>query len=400
MGIRDITQVDNTYVADKLDNNIKTEIEIGDSKQKDVFYPQAKLKQWDNETNFSIRYNYDIKDATQELIDGKVNWKSNDKKREVNLYELENDGFEIEIVLNEKPDSNIIEYSLQTKGLNFFYQPELTKEELDNGHSRPINVVGSYAVYHKTQVNNKVDKDGNPVGNQYKSGKAFHIYRPEAIDKNGNKIWCLLNINEEDNLLTIEVPQEFLDKATYPVIVDPTFGNTGSGGSGYYCSTNYAYVFKGAAPSNGTVNNVTIECANASGDNFKAIICNGTNGNILTNGIGNATAGAMYSQATCSFSTDPTIVSGTQYYYGVVTDSNPTLWYDNGLTYSCYNDSNSYSSPESIGSSPSSTNKILMWINYTATSTGWEHTINGITAANMAKVNGVAKADIEEINGV
>ena len=103
---------------------------------------------------------------------------------------------------------------------------EITQEEIDDGASRPENVVGSYAVYHQTR-----GRVNDSAGMEYKTGKAFHIYRPEAIDRDGNKVWCDLSISEQTGTLTVTVPQPFLDTAMYPVRVDPTFGYTTAGSS-------------------------------------------------------------------------------------------------------------------------------------------------------------------------
>ena len=182
MTIKDITQQDTNFIIEKKDNHSKIEVEIGDIKQ-ESFFPQAKLKYWDNECNFSIRYNKDP-DGTYELKDNKVSWESKDKKKKVHMYELEgfeDGGFEIEVELLEKPTSNIIEYTIQTKMFDFDYQPELTQDEINDGKFRPENVIGSYAVCHKTGINNIVDQYGNSIGNQYKTGKVFHIFRPDMF---------------------------------------------------------------------------------------------------------------------------------------------------------------------------------------------------------------------------
>lgn len=202
----------------KDDVKEKLELEIGDSKQKD-FIPQAKIMKWDNEVNFSIRR--DNSSRAFKEVDGKFVCEG---AEDVVFYELE-DGLEIEIILKEKPVSNVFEYTLRHKGLDFFYQPELTQEEKNNGASRPDNVIGSYAVYHKTKKNNNVK------GKNYKTGKAFHIYRPKAIDANGIEVWCDLLI--EKDVLSVTVPQSYLDKASYPVVIDPTFGYDTKGGSSY-----------------------------------------------------------------------------------------------------------------------------------------------------------------------
>lgn len=135
-------------------------------------------------------------------------------------FDDEGDGFEFEIELKAKPMSNIIPLTVQTKGLEFHYQPELTAEE-SRTNVRPQNVVGSYAAYHSSKTDDK-----------YQAGKAFHIYRPWAVDKKGHKVWCTFDPSwDGKGDLNITVPQDFLDSATYPVTVDPTFGYTTRGAS-------------------------------------------------------------------------------------------------------------------------------------------------------------------------
>jgi len=220
-----------TLSANTLSKTIKNiradriEIEIGDSKQLD-FKPQFKIKRWDNEVNFSMRAQEEA-GATMVEEDGKVKYKGKDI--EVHQYEKteagEDGGFEFEWVLNKKPKSNVLRTTIQHKGLDFFYQPALTAEEIEQGASRDENVVGSYAVYHSTKRDNIVG------GMEYQTGKAFHIYRPHAIDADGVKVWCELDI--KDGELTVTVPEDFLNKASYPVVVDPTFGYTSVGGTNY-----------------------------------------------------------------------------------------------------------------------------------------------------------------------
>jgi hypothetical protein len=132
---------------------------------------------------------------------------------------------EIEIHLKEKPTTNRFGFTIQTKGLNFYYQPALTKEEIKEGASQPENVIGSYAVYHATKRDNRVG------GKEYKTGKFCHIYRPHITDADGNETWGELELDEEAGVLTVVVPQAFLNRASYPVIVDPTFGYDTAGGT-------------------------------------------------------------------------------------------------------------------------------------------------------------------------
>ena len=147
------TVLNNTYVQEvKANPKDRIELEIGDIKQPD-FKPQVKIMRWDNEVNFSIRAVEDPT-ATVETDGEKIKYKA--KEYEVHQYDKpdtsEDGGFEFEWVLPEKPKSNVLTTTIQSKGLDFFYQHELTQEEIGEGSERPENVVGSYAVNHKTKT--------------------------------------------------------------------------------------------------------------------------------------------------------------------------------------------------------------------------------------------------------
>jgi len=152
---------------------------------------------------------------------------------DVNLYPLQPDiqrshgGIEFEVVLKERPPVNQVVLGLDLDGLDAHYQPPLTAEEIARGDERPDNVIGSYAIYHSTKRG--LMRRG-AQGEKYKTGKAFHIYRPLAIDTRGNKTWCDLAIGQ--GLMTINVPQPFLDTAFYPVLIDPEFGYHNDGSTG------------------------------------------------------------------------------------------------------------------------------------------------------------------------
>ena len=212
---KDFTLKDNALSHVVKDNPAdRIVVEIGDSKQPD-FKPQFKVSRWDNEVNFSMRAQEDPT-ATVEVEGDIVKYKAKDY--EVHQYEKpeagEDGGFEFEWVLPSKPASNVLTATIQSKELDFFYQAPLTEEEIAQGAERPDNIVGSYAVYHKTGRNNRVG------GKEYKTGKFCHIYRPEAIDAKGERTWCDLHVEVEENgsgVMIRTIPQDFLDKATYPV---------------------------------------------------------------------------------------------------------------------------------------------------------------------------------------
>ena len=171
------------------------------------FKPEVKLEKWGDETHIRV-WSDDAVENKATMKGEKVVSKSKDGKREYNFYEVEN-GFEYEVILKEKPKTNIIELNIDLKGLECYYQPELTQEEIDDGAFRPENVIGSYACYHKTKKNHIIGQTN------YMTGKAFHIYRPQAEDSNGWKVWGELHI--ENGILTVTLPQEFIDKAVYPI---------------------------------------------------------------------------------------------------------------------------------------------------------------------------------------
>ncbi|MBU1122691.1 MAG: DUF2341 domain-containing protein, partial [Candidatus Omnitrophica bacterium] len=223
------------------------EAEIGDFRSK-KFKPYMKIKRWGNECFFSIEIpdEYAANDGSSaDRSDDKIEWSSSrmngrfykkprkeitekverrvkGKKKSFRHEFIKNEfgGLEFEVILNEKPVSNVISLPIDFKGLKFYYQGQLTSKEIAQGVVRPEEIIDSYAVYHESK------KD-----NQYETGKAFHIYRPKLIDNKGNWIWAKLNIDTENKILKITVDSDWLDKAVYPVIVDPEFGYMSVGSS-------------------------------------------------------------------------------------------------------------------------------------------------------------------------
>lgn len=218
----------------------RLEIEIGDSKDASTIHPQVKLMRWDNEFNFSLRLKTD---SVKKFSESKevIKWENDEYK--VDLYQLP-DAYEFEITLTERPKKNIIEFSLNTKGLDFYYQPTLIEEigierivtaTETHGYDkdgnlveyRPENVVKSYAVYCKeTPLNIAGQKE-------YRAGKVAHIYRPRIEDSAGNWIWGELSIDAEKGTLTVTIPEDFLDNAIYPIrhASGLTIGTTTAGGT-------------------------------------------------------------------------------------------------------------------------------------------------------------------------
>lgn len=219
------------------------------------FNPEVKLEKWGNETSLRV-WTEEIGDKDANQTGKKVNWKAG--KKEFNFYPLtseqtEGGGFEYEIILNERPTEDFIDLKIDLTGLVCYFQPPLTQAEIDEGAIRPDNVINSYACYHES-------KSGHVIGQtNYMAGKAFHIYRPELTDANGEKVWADFTDDlTETGRLRIAIPAKFLDNAVYPVVVDPTFGNTGVGGTEFVITTgdqsNSTHSVVGV---NGTINSIS-----------------------------------------------------------------------------------------------------------------------------------------------
>ncbi len=418
------TKSKNTYFATpKDDDKDRIEIEIGDSKHKDVFHTQFKLMRWDNESNVSIRL------VDDEIEDGKIIKEDNKiklikSKKECHFYEIEpceehpEGGFEFEIVLKEKPITNKIEFTLETKGLDFFYQPALNKEKLPpdgviateteivdkNGRvicKRPENVVGSYAVYASENKTNYVG------GKEYKSGKVGHIFRPKIIDAEGKEVWGELKI--ENGILSVTIPQEFLDKAVYPVrhAAGLTFGYEESGGSNTTLNTggtdSRGSIFTSPADLSGfsklTVYN--LKPINNSYTETKSFICD-EDGNLLTNGVSDI-VDVVYNDLSWkdySFSPVPTLTASTPYIFMVIGEyyQQVRLYYDTGDSNQGYRDANNdYSTPEDLSSPNLSTHKFSIYCTYIATTTGLCTTKGNIK--NTLAENCVVKGRIGRTEG-
>ena len=96
---------------------------------------------WKKETGIKVKYDMGTTTAMERF---------NDKRDEEVITEVVDcgdGGFKIDILLNEKPNTNRFCYQIEGyEDYDFFYQPALTQEEIDDGAERPENIIGSYAV--------------------------------------------------------------------------------------------------------------------------------------------------------------------------------------------------------------------------------------------------------------
>lgn len=353
--------------------------------------PTFTLERWDEEITISRAGSFGISD--KQLLSKVRTIDRNDGKESV-IFEPKEEGVKIDIVLNEKSETNV--FDLQIGGwenYEWYYQPPLDEdpdalndpevasctptlcvnEKGEMVLSRPENVVGSYAVYRK---------DG-----KFQTGKAFHIYRPKIIDALGREIWGTLTFFE--GVLSVIAPQEFLDTATYPVRIDPDFGKTNIGGS--TGSTGRIFYYEHTAPESGTVNSMSWygDDGAAAGTALGTAIYNdnGTNpGTLGAQDTGNSTvdAAAWYTN-NISFA----ITGGTSYWLAFWGAATMNYRYDVGtnsktaaiLTFENWPD------PASIDSS--STRIPSLYATYTATpvATGPRLPSEGIYIEN-ATING------------
>ena len=168
------------------------------------------------------------------------------------------DGFEWEVIFADKPAQNIITLPIVTQGLKFLYQPELSPSDTDS--YRPDSVVGSYAVYHSSRKNNVTKADGTEE--HYTTGKAFHIYRPKAWDAAHDTVWCDLLIDTVAGEIELTIPKAWIRNATYPVVVDPTFGKTAIGGTNGNWYDGYVTACRHTADAAGDVDYAVWYCLN------------------------------------------------------------------------------------------------------------------------------------------
>lgn len=293
---------------------------VGDDK-KTPFEPQMKMSRFGNEANISVRLQGLPVDDRKKIRQTPSMVEYGDNKKKMRTYLKDDNNWEFEWVLYEKPASMVEELTMQIKNCDFFYQPPLN-EEITPGEGetvtathhydkdgnvlahRPEDIVGSYAVYlsrgkcwnrqspnmamwYSLQDEFKSRESGNEpkaffahldsrmkleaeiskyarlsapellYNKTYMTGKFCHIYRPKLIDANGNESWADIDIDREKAEMTITYNKDFLDTAAYPVVVDPTFGYTSIGGSNSNANTPRIIGMLGNPGESGTVSKIS-----------------------------------------------------------------------------------------------------------------------------------------------
>jgi len=398
----------------KDDPKDKIEVEIGDSKEPDIVLPQQKVMRWDNECNVSIRLKdfneYTVYQDKDKVIFG-------NEKQEINIYPITEGegGQEFEIILKEKPPTNIIEFTVVSKDLDFLYQPSLVDEliywkpiygnditatdtEIKDKDgvvrvSRPENVVGSYVLKAK---GNKINYEGGKI---YKNGHVGIIYRPKIIDSAGTEVWGILKI--ENGIMSVTIPQEFLDKAVYPVrhAAGATLGYTSNGASeanfGTGAGDDYAYGQLATSDASGGTGSKISCYIRASSTAKKFVVAIYAGSTKLTNSDSapeTSNVGSTIGWVDFTFVTGPTIAASTAYKVTMQGEASTTYFrYTTSGSGFQQSSSHTYSSPLpatlSLSSGPPF--QISIYATYAPAAAG---------PANLKTYNTNAKANIKTIN--
>jgi len=363
----------------------KIEVRLGNETD-DKFTPTIEMKRWE-ETQFRLIPPADAsKDNKKSLsfVGDKAVFETPKMKYE--MYEV-GDDFKYVWYLNEPPPTNKIEFGIESSGLDFLYQPPLNEEYPDSQNCsptecdtdgdgeldsfRPENVVGSYAVYHQTK--GKMNDIG---GKDYKTGKAFHIYRPHIIDATGTEAWGNLHI--ENGIYSVEIPQEFLDTAVYPIKSNDTFGFETAGASNSTIE-NQILLGRYAPSSSGTGVSITAYVQNdwqSASRNTKANVYQDETGQtdvdvaLLANGTTEqvALATSFLGWKTYNFSSAPTFVSGTYYRLAIWAASaggSSLVFWDSTGTHGWYYKTATYGTwPDPSGTLTNDTNDLSIYATY------------------------------------
>lgn len=227
---------------------------VGDRAMPDRFVPAVRLSRWPgaDEAWFDVRLPLPLVATRESLtrVERVIEHEYDDIKSrfwlidaDPNTPEFEFGGLEWEIVI-AAPLSGPLVLDLVHQNCAFYFQPPLdvdpdvladpnvasvTETEARDAdgqliYHRPIDVVGSYAVYHATRRHGA-----------YRAGKIAHIRRPLIRDADGRTTYGTLAIDPAAGTLTITVPEKWAAAATYPIVIDPTFGYSSLGSSTVPC---------------------------------------------------------------------------------------------------------------------------------------------------------------------
>lgn len=214
---------------------------------------------WKDQTGLKVKYDMGKATAMEKVKDK--------RRAEVVTEQVSTDAMKIDVLLNEKPDTNRFCYTIEGwEDYDFFLQPALMPEEIADGAERPEEIVGSYAVYHKTLKNHRMGAEN------YETGKVVHIPYPYIWSVNDESTKHRAeDFDITDGRMCVTVAQSDLDGMEYPIRLDPTFGYTSAGASQV---SNSGWQFNRntySAPENGDIQSLSayLDCYYSSSFNGK-----------------------------------------------------------------------------------------------------------------------------------
>ena len=240
--------------SDPKINSRNLTVELGDSTSRN-YRPSFALSAWGDECYFRVDLAGEQDSLKGAVVDSFT--QSSHPRREItgtntthNMYfRPDGDGaFEWEIVLTAPPIGNVLRFRCEHRGLEFLPQPPLP-EQIDTLRTPggrligpgsvqrdstgrieayvPDSVEGSLAVYRIGAGGTFTRPDGTV--DDYRTGKAFHLYALRSFDAAGDTFFCAVNVTVDR--FTITIPPDKYAFGTYPITIDPQFGYTTAGGS-------------------------------------------------------------------------------------------------------------------------------------------------------------------------
>lgn len=338
---------------------IKLKIGGRDETTRGRFVPNINMSKWDDEAWLNINFPEKVTNE-QERFDGKaISLKT--LGREHRIYLDEKNQLEYEIEFEFEPESNVFEFDLAfAEGLSFHYQWPLEEEwiresrgesrpvfgcysleEYLEGHQRPPEYEGSYAVYF------------NRSNHKYKTGKFCHIQRPKLIDADGKERWAEIWLDPNVKKFWIECDFEGL---RFPVRLDPTIGYESVGAATFSAGGAFALWWEDQASAAGGTGSGTLSAYGQThgADNFRGAVYGGdssaqstdaspycTNESAITDASNEGTmpGSADWADASVTFNTG--ITDNYYYYLCLWWEASIYLKYDNGAAEGCYK-SNTY----------------------------------------------------------
>ncbi len=201
---------------------------------KDKFKPLMSTSNWDDECKLNIgkdmdlgefEYGFDSKTGLITALSSKIKiaYKATD------ILEGFNDGGGMDeiLILYGKPSFKSILHTYDVTKLVLYHQPELTREEIEEGCVRPEHVKNSIAVYHSIRGSMHAGSDAE----KYKCSKYGHWYPRIMIGAKGEKSRTHL-MPPKNGIVEEVLDEKALSEFTYPITIQPmgdTFGYTSIG---------------------------------------------------------------------------------------------------------------------------------------------------------------------------